>query len=582
MTATVPVASLPARRETRYDGHHFRRVLVSAFVFSAVINAAMLSLPLYSLQVFSRAIPSGNIDTLLMLTLVVILMLSMTTVLEVVRSRLLGRAANGLEVSWRRRMCSDVILAAAHGRMEGGPLNDLAEVKGALVRPSMTALLDLPWMPLYVLGIGLIHPVLAGAMLVSMALLVVIGLVTPVLCAGLNEDSRLPAARAQRLFDAVQKQSDCVRGLRMIPAVLDRMLGDSFAATAYQGDAGERAAVIGAVARWIRQILQVSITALGAWLVIDQQLSFGGMIATSMLVGRGMASVEQVAGSWGQLVKSWQAWRRLDGAIRRYRRDPEVRGVALAPERLTLENVLAVNPRDQKPVLRAVTFQVEAGEVAAVLGLNRTGKTTLARLLAGVVPPSSGTARLGGLSLAALDPRDPMAGVGYLPQTADLLPGSVADNIARFLLPEDAAYTDERVIAAARAAGVHDLITALPHGYRTDVGDAVAPIGGTLARLIALARAGFGEPVLIVLDEPGAGMDEQGVLAVRTFIGSAKERGATVVVLSHTGLFIDLADKVFVLQNGMISAATPRTDADAAPASRMRSLPGAPGAFRMG
>jgi ATP-binding cassette, subfamily C, bacterial exporter for protease/lipase len=566
-----------------FDGGHFRRILISAFIFSAIINAALLSVPLYSLQVFARAIPSGNIDTLVMLTIVVVLMLTMTTALEVVRSRLFGRAANALEVAWRRRMCADVLDSSAQGRIDGSALADLAEVKGALTRPTMGALMDLPWTPLYILGIGLIHPVLVGAMLVAMVILVLIGLVTPALVSGLNEDARLPSARAQRLFEAAQNRSEIVRGLRMGPAVLDRMIRDSFAATAFQGRAGERAAAIGAVSRWVRQILQVMITALGAWLVIEQHLSFGGMIATSMLVGRGMASVEQLAGSWGGMVKSWQSYRRLGTAIRRFRRDPEVRGVPLAADRLALENVLSVNPRDQKPILRAVTFQVEPGETACILGLNRTGKTTLARVLAGVAPPTAGTARFGGLSLSSLDPRDPARGIGYLPQTSELLPGTVAENIARFMPSPEDGSEDERVIAAAKAAGIHDLITALPHGYRTEVADPAAPIGGSLARLIALARAGYGEPVLVVLDEPAAGMDENGVGAARVFVKTLKEGGSTVVVLSHTGAFIDLADRTFVLQNGMVAAATPRTEGASAPVARMRPLPGADGAtLRLG
>lgn len=565
-----------------YGGRYFVRVLMGAFLFSAAINALMLSVPLYSLQVFSRAIPSGNIDTLVMLTLIVVIALSMIALLETVRSRLLNRAGNALEVAWRRRLTAEMLDQAARGRPDATPMLDLMEVKSAMGRPTLTALLDLPWTPLYVLGIYLIHPVLAGLMVAAMVILTVLGYAGHALLKGFSEDQRLPSGRAQRLYEAVQARADTVRGLRMGPAAIDAVTRDSMTGAALNGYAAERGAVVASITKWVRYLLQIGVTAVGGWLVIENHLSFGGMIATSMLVGRGMAALEQTVGSWGAIQKSWQSWGRLSAHIRRLSREPERPGVPVEPERLTLENVLYVNPRDQKPVLRAVSFQVEAGETVCVLGANRSGKTVLARLLAGVQAPSAGTVRLGGLSLAMLTPKDPLTGIGYLPQTADLLPGSIAENIARFL-----PASDEAVIAAAKMAGVHTLIEMLPQGYETEVMDPASPIGGAFARLIALARAGFGAPSLVVLDEPALGLDDTGIAAVRGFVAAHKERGATVILLSHTAQFIDMADKTFVLQNGMAVAATPRKEAappQAAGASfaRMRSVTATPTALPAG
>lgn len=565
-----------ARDAATFNSSYVVSILSGSFVFSAAINLLMLSVPLYSLQVFSRAIPSGNTDTLIMLTLIVVIALSMIALLEVVRTNLLNRCGNGLELAWRRRLGAEVLDSAGRGRPDASPLADLAEVKGALGRPTLTALMDLPWTPFYVVGIYVIHPLLAGVMVLSMLLLTALGVLAHVLSRGPSEEMRLPAGRAERLLSAVQARADTVRGLRMGPAALDAVLRDTETTAALSARVQERGAAIGAFTRWVRYLLQIAVTGIGAWLVIEHHLSFGGMIATSMLVGRGMSALEQTVGNWGALVRSRQAWQRLSAVMTRLSREPERAAVAVGPERLTVENVLFVNPRDQKPVLRAVSFHADPGEVVCIVGQNRTGKTVLARLLAGVQAPSAGTVRLGGLAVANLVPKDPLTAIGYLPQTTDLLPGTIGQNIARFLPVQD-----EAVAQAARRAGMHGWVETLAQGYETEAVDAIAPIGTAASRMVALARAGFGHPPMIVLDEPGMGLDELGVKAVRAFIADARERGATVIVLSTGPQFVDLADKTFVIQNGMLAAATPRPDVTAN-FGRVRTVSATPAAATAG
>lgn len=543
-----------SKPQTLFNRSYFSRILVSSFVFSAAINLLMLAMPIYSLQVFSRAIPSGNYDTLMMLTLVVVIALSLSAGLEMVRARLLARAGNALEVTWRRRLTAEALDSAGRGRPDSAPLNDLMEVKGALSRPSLPALMDLPWAPLYVLGIYVIHPMLAAILVVSMLLMTLMGWISHVAVKGFGDESRLPSGRAQKLFDALLNKSDTVRGLRMGGSALDTVSRDFLTSSAYQGLAHERAASIGAVTKWLRMVLQIAVTATGAWLVIEQHLSFGGMIATSMLVGRALAPIEQTAGAWGALIRSYQATRRLLPLLKRLSREPERPAVPVENERLTVENLLYVSPRDQKPVLRSVTMTIEPGQTVCIAGPNRAGKSILARLLAGVAIPSAGTVRLGGLSVATLTPDSPEQGIGYLPQHVDLLPGSIADNIARF-----ATASREQVETAAKAVGIHEWIESLPAGYDTDVADPLFPMTGASARLIGLARAGFGQPPLLVLDEPSAGLDEQGHKAVRDFVAAAKERGATTIVCTHSPAFVDMADRTYVLKNGM-AMELPRQD----------------------
>ncbi|WP_448187425.1 type I secretion system permease/ATPase [Azospirillum sp. sgz301742] len=539
-----------------FGSPYYVRILVATFVFSAAMNVLQLSMPLYSLQVFSRAIPSENLDTVMMLTALVVIALSMIALLETVRTRLLTRCANALEVAWRRRLSTDVLDAAAKGRPEPGPLNDLMEVKGAITRPTFGALMDMPWTPLYVVGIYLIHPLLAAMMLVCMVILIALGWVGHIASKGLMDQAKLPASRSGRLFDAVQVQASAVRGLRMGPSVLDVVATEQLTNSALAAKCAERQASIQAITKWVRMLLQVACTGVGAWLVMEHHLSFGGMIATSMLVGRGMAPIEQSVGAWGQVVKSIESWKRLSPLMKRLSNEPGRSAVAVQPERLTAENVLFISPVDQKPILRNIVTTAEAGETMCILGPNRSGKSVLARLMAGVLAPSSGSLRLGGLSLATLTPEDPATGIGFLPQTSELLPGTIGQNIARFT---DAEQAD--VVAAAKRAGIHDWIESLPQGYETEAVNLMFPLTGTTsARLIALARAGFGKPALVVLDEPAAGLDDHGIKAVRGFIEAMKAMGTTTIVLSYMPVYADLADKTYVLQNGMLHDVQPRQE----------------------
>ena len=532
--------------DAAFGSQYFSRILIGAFVFSAAINLLMLAMPLYSLQVFSRAIPSGNFDTLIMLTVIVVIALTLTAMLETVRSRILCRAGNGLEVAWRRRLTADVLDASGRGRPDSAPLSDLMEVKSALSRPTVGALMDLPWVPLYVIGIYLIHPLLALILVAAMVIMTALGYVSYAAVRHFADEGKVPSTRSQRLFDALLSKSDTVRGLRMGPTALDTVTRDAMTSSALQGRSAERAAAIGAFTKWVRMVLQIAVTGVGAWLVIEQHLSFGGMIATSMLVGRGLAPVEQSAGAWGQLQKSIQSFRRLYPLLKRLSREQPRPVTPVERERLTVENLLFVSPRDQKPILRSVTLSIEPGETICIAGPNRSGKSVLARLLAGVAMPSAGTVRLGGLAVASLNPDSVAHGIGYMSQTADLLPGTIAENIARFT-----EATQEQVEDAAKRAGIHEWIESLPNGYETEVSDPLFPITGASARLIALARAGFANPPLLVLDEPSAGMDEIGHKAVRDFIADAKTRGTTTIVLTHSPAFVDLSDKTFVLKNGM-------------------------------
>lgn len=529
----------------------FTAIMVAGFVFSAAINLLLLCVPLYSLQIFSRAIPTGNVDTLVMLTIIVVLALTIMALLEMVRTRLFNRAANALEVIYRRRMVADTLEAGNRGPRDGLPQTDLADVRGFLKSPTFAALADLPWTPLYLVVIYLIHPLLAGMMVLAALVLVSLGWIGQMVAKGPTEPMRTTGGRAGRLFEAMQSRGDTIRALRMQPAILDRWHRENMAVNAMAGEVIEKSAGLTSATKWVRYLLQIATTGVGAALVIDNHLSMGGMIATSMLVGRAMAPIEAIAGGWTPSVKALQAWRRLKPYLNHLDATPAKPANQGRAGRLTVENLVFVTPREQRPVIRGISFVVEPGEMLCLVGPNRAGKSMLARLLTGAALPTAGHIRLDGVPVNQWQPADPRAGIGYLPPHSDLLPGTIAENIARY--QPDAM---EAVIAAARRVGIHELIENLPQAYDTDIADA-GFTGGT-ERLVALARAVFGQPALLVLDEPSSGLDLTGIERVRGFLDDMRQTGVATVVLSSTGHFADLADRTLVLSAGIISQIGPR------------------------
>jgi PrtD family type I secretion system ABC transporter len=546
----------------------FRTALVAGFVFSAFINVLMLSQSLYSLQVFTRAIPTGNFDTLVMLTVVTVLMLSIAAALEALRTRIFHRAGTYLEVAYRPRLMVEQAEGGQRGRAAQQLLADLAELRGFLARPQFTGLLDLPWFPLYAVAIYVIHPLLAVVMGVGTLLLVAIAVVSDAMTARHNDGARFAGGRAGRYAEALAVRGDTVRGLRVQGGVIDRWEEAALAAHAQTGLAADRGAVTGALTKWVRFLLQIAATGVAAMLVMENHLSFGAMIATTMLIGKAMTPIDQITGGWAPMLKSLAAWRRVVPQLRALSGPERTHPGVDVQGRIAVENVLVLAGRDQKPILRNVSFDLEPGELLCVFGPNRAGKSTLAKLLTGAMRPYAGSVRIDGIDAAELRPADPLRGISYVPQHAEMLPGSIADNIARFTGAER-----EAVVAIAREFGLHEVIQALPQGYETDMGEALATglISGGTERLVALARAAFGQPRLIVLDEAVTNLDMPGHEAVRRFLASARARRATVVVLSHQSTFLEAADKVLVLKDGTVAAYGPR-DQVVRPAQRRPAL----------
>ncbi|HZH27134.1 MAG TPA: ATP-binding cassette domain-containing protein [Azospirillaceae bacterium] len=517
--------------------------LTAAFLFGTGANLLMLVVPLYSLQVFGRAIPSHNLNTLALLTVVTVLALTIATLLEIVRGRLLTRAGNQLEVALRKPLAAEAAMTRDMGRM-----NDLTEVKGFLSRPTAAGVLDLPWAPIYAVVIYCIHPQLFGLMAVGALLLFALGLIgNSVGDAG--AEARKYGTQSNRFAEVVAGQGGSVRALGMLGGALERWTSSALASSALAASAGDRSAAVAAATRWVRQLLQIGVTCLGAMLVIEQHLSFGGMIATSLLMAKALAPFELVFGGWGGCVKAVRAATRLRKPVQELivARRMEV---ATTTGRVVVDNVFFIPPGAPQAALKGATFALDRGECLLVLGPNGAGKSTLARILAGAIRPQGGCARLDGVDTCAPDPerRHP---IGYLPEQPLLLPGTIAETIGRF------GASEAEITEAAAKVGLAPLVATLPLGYDTDANEALPALGGGGLRRLMLARAICGKPHLLILDEPLASLDVNGLEMLRQILRDAKVSGTTIVVFSHQSSLLELADKVMVLNGGAVAAYGP-------------------------
>lgn len=540
MTTVTPsdAASTAAPRPARLGG-----LLVAAFAFSATANLLMLAVPVYSLQVLGRAIPGHSLETLAFLTGVTVLALTLATLLEIVRGRILQRAANRLELALRRPLQREAFAAGQAQRAA-----DLSEARGFLSRPTMAGLLDLPWAPVYGVVIWWIHPQIFALAAFGALAVVALGIVSHHLTEGQADAARAAAQPADRIASALAADPGAGRAMRAVDGMLDRWIAATQACNAHLSDAADRGGLLGALTRWVRTLIQIGVTGVGAILVMEQQLSLAGMIATSMLVAKAMMPFDMVFGGWTGLVRAAAAARRLRGVGR----SSEAHGAPVPSSagtgaRVSVDGAYVVPPGAQQPALRGVSLDLAPGESLAVLGGNGAGKSTLARVLAGALRPQGGAVRIDGRDPARADDLP----IGFLPEHPTLLAGTLSDVIGRHRA--DPAHVAE----AAAATGLDAAIAALPDGFATDVQIAAAALGGGGLRRLMLARAICGRPRLLVLDEPLGHLDTTGVEMVRQILRTAKAMGITVVTLSQSPRLLDDADKVLVLSGGTAAAFGP-------------------------
>ena len=527
----------------------YRYALLSVGVFSAVVNLLLLTGPVFMLQVYDRVLASQSVPTLLMLVLLVAMLLAFYAILETIRTRILCRVAVDADALNSGR----VFEQAAHQsscvvneRISGSPSRDLDTLRQFLSGPAPLAFFDMPWLPVFLGIVFLMHVWLGLTALAGALVLCVLAIANEMFMRASRQDAARCLAEKQKFFSFLQRNGDVARAMGMVQPMAKNWQKSHQAAVGHQAQLSDTSGAFSAAIKGIRLFLQSLILGVGAYLAIHQQVSPGAMIAASIIAARALAPLEAAVANWRQYGDAFQAFKRLQTLLAES--SDQIFDMALPRPKsdLTLERVRFHPAARKQPVLQGVDFSLQPGSGLAVLGPSAAGKSTLARLLVGLVPGHDGDIRLDGATLEQWHPDQLGTFLGYVPQKVVLFPGTIAQNISRFTEELDPATT----IAAAKAAGVHDLILGLPDGYETRCDEQGFLLSVGQQQRIALARALFGDPFLIVLDEPNSSLDADGENALVSAIRSARERGAIVVVMAHRPSILAAVDKVLMLHQG--------------------------------
>nr|WP_203229981.1 type I secretion system permease/ATPase [Azotobacter chroococcum] len=538
-----------SRSELAETLFRLRRTFYALAVFSGVINLLMLTPAIYMLQVYDRALVSSNVTTLLMLTLLTVGLYVLLALLEVVRSSVLIRVGNRLDMMLNQRVFSAAFERNLR-RAGGNPaqaLQDLSQVRQFLTGSGLFAFFDAPWTPIYLLVIALIHPLLGIVTLIGSLLLVSLAWLTEVSTRKPLTEANQAALASGSFANNSLRNAEVIEAMGMLPALRQRWFGNHLRILDLQTLASDRAAWINGLTRFVRITLQSLILGGGAWLAIQGEITPGMMIACSILSGRALAPIEQVIATWKQLLSSRAAWKRLSALLQEFPARPPAMSLPRPSGRLSVEGAFACAPGSSLPILRGVTFGLAPGEALGIIGPSASGKSTLARLLAGIWPVQAGKVRLDGADVFQWNKEELGPWLGYLPQDVELFEGSIAENIARF-----GPLDGDAVIQAARQAGVHDMILRLPQGYDTQLSTDGGSLSGGQKQRVALARALYGDPALIVLDEPNSSLDDVGEMALIHALSDLKRRGKTLVLISHRPTVLNIVDKLLVLREGTV------------------------------
>ncbi len=533
-----------------------------AAVFSAAVNLLYLTPTLYMMQVYDRVVPTGGVTTLILVTVVTLFALAALAALDWLRGRLMLRAGLRLD-----RMLSGKVLARVVDLQARAPstqaLREFDHVRGAISGQGMLAIFDAPWTPIYLLCCFLLHPAIGVLTFVGGAILFTL--------AWLNERDTRPrlnkAIQSQNHAYAAQEgvagQAEVVRALGMRQSSIARQVEERRRATAAQADAQLAGGRYTGAIKFFRLVMQSAALGLAALLAVRSEISPGSIIASSVLLSRAVAPIELLVGVWPSLVQARTSWHTLTelfagtAAVERERTSlPDPRG------RLQVEGVSVKFPGSETPQLRGVSFALQPGQTLGIVGASGSGKTTLARVIAGALRPQAGLVRLDGADYEAREGDELARWIGYLPQVPSLFAGSIKDNISRFstAVGVDQETADRKAVKAAVAAGAHELILRLPHGYDTLLGPAGQGLSAGQAQRVALARALYDDPVLLVLDEPNSNLDQEGESALMQAILGAAARGAAVVIIAHRAGVLARVDRLLMMRDGVVQLEGPREE----------------------
>jgi ATP-binding cassette subfamily C protein len=527
-------------------------------LLSFFINILAFVAPIYMMQVYDRVITSRNMTTLALLTLVALALLISYALLEMARSRTLVRSGILFDKTASDTVFDTVqrssVVSPGGGANQG--LRDLDQVREFLTGNGLIALCDAPWVPIFILGCFMLHPWYGFIAIGGAVILFGFALLNDVLTRRHLREGAKSMIGANNYASATLRNAEVTRAMGMLGAVRKRWRKQHEEVLGWQAVASDRSGSVMAITKFFRMALQIAILGTGAYLVVHHSLSAGSMIAASIMMSRALSPVEQSVGNWRGLVSSRQAYERLNNLLRLVPSENKRMSLPAPKGELAVEQLFAAPPGVQKPIVRNMSFKVPAGSTVGVLGHSGAGKSTLARVLVGVWPYSEGAVRLDGTEMPHWNSDELGRHIGYLPQDVELFSGTIAENISRF---ED--QTDhEKVIAAAAMAGVHDLIQNLPEGYNTEIGEGGRSLSGGQRQRIGLARALYGSPPLIVLDEPNSNLDTLGEAALVEAVKRLHEAGKTVILITHKANILSSVDRLLVVNEGAVQMYGPREE----------------------
>lgn len=533
-----------------------RTAFYSAAGFSMAINLLMLVPSLYMLQVYDRVVPTGNKSTLLMLTLIVIVLFLTMSILEWVRSQILVRVSSRLEILLNKRVFE---VAFKQSLYSGGQratvqaMDDLTALRQFLTGNGLFAFFDAPWLPIYVAVMFVFHPWYGWFSIATAILLILLAIANEQATAKTLAEANELALTGRGLLNRNFRNAEVIESMGMLTNIRRRWLSTSYKVLQLQSIASSRAGLITATSKVVRLTSQSIILGVGAYLVIEREISPGLMIAGSILLGRALAPIDLMIGSWKGFINARGQYLRLHNALLLIPAEPEKMPLPAPKGNLQLEDVHVVPPGSKTLILKSISLNIQPGDFVGIMGPSGAGKSTFARAILGIWPTVKGSIRLDGAEINGWNRQALGPYLGYLPQDIELFEGTISENIARF-----GEVDPEKVVNAAQLAGVHDLILHLPDGYDTVIGGNGGNLSGGQRQRIGLARALYDDPVLLVLDEPNSNLDEQGEYALANALQNLKQKQVTVILITHRQNILSKVDKLLILNEGQLALFGPR------------------------
>jgi len=551
-----------AKKSIKSDLHEAlglcKGAFLSAAAFSLVINLLMLTPTIYMLQLYDRVLSSRSLETLVMLTLIVIAIFATQGALEWVRSQILVRVSTKLETLLNKRL---FVIAYKQSLYSGGqnasaqPLDDLTSLRQFLTGNGLFAFFDAPWLPIYIALMFMFHPYYGWVAIFAAIVLTVLAIINEKITHSVLAEANGLAAQGRALVNKNLRNAEVIESMGMLENIHARWLKGSEKVLFLQGIASSRAGLLTSMSKTLRMLFQSLVLGLGAYLAIQQEISPGLMIAGSILLGRALAPIDLMIGSWKGFVLARAQYSRLNELLTQIPEDKETMELPAPKGKLSVEQVVIVPPGAKTPVIKGISLEIEAGDSVGVVGPSGAGKSTLVRALLGIWPAANGKIRLDGADIFSWNRMELGPYIGYLPQDIELFEGTISENIARF-----GDVDSTKVVAAAQMSDVHELILRLPEGYDTVIGAGGGNLSGGQRQRIGLARALYGIPKLVILDEPNSNLDEVGEKALALALANLKAAGTTAIVVTHRNNILGSVDKLLMLNDGVILGYGPRDE----------------------